>query len=47
MMTRNKRPAESDILVAYATPAHYVSWRNSEKGSWFIQSFVEVRRGYR
>ncbi|GMS84745.1 hypothetical protein PENTCL1PPCAC_6920 [Pristionchus entomophagus] len=42
MMTRNKRPVEADILVAYATPAHYVSWRNSEKGSWFIQSFVEV-----
>ncbi|GMT16776.1 hypothetical protein PFISCL1PPCAC_8073, partial [Pristionchus fissidentatus] len=42
MLTRRKSPAEADLIVAYATPPLHVSWRNSEKGSWFIQAFVEV-----
>ena len=35
-------PVESDMLLAYATVPGYVSWRNSEKGSWFIQALVKV-----
>jgi hypothetical protein len=41
-----KRAAEvathSDMFIAYATVPGYVSWRNSEKGSWFIQAIVHV-----
>ncbi|VDK24838.1 unnamed protein product, partial [Anisakis simplex] len=32
----------ADILISYATTPGYVSWRNSMKGSWFIQSICEV-----
>ncbi|XP_071502752.1 caspase-3-like [Diadema antillarum] len=39
---RSKMPTQSDILLAYATVPGYVSWRNSEKGSWFIQALTEV-----
>ena len=34
----NKIPMEADFLIAYSTIAGYFSWRNSVKGSWFIQS---------
>ncbi|MFH4978422.1 hypothetical protein AB6A40_005131 [Gnathostoma spinigerum] len=37
-----KSPLEADVLVSYATAPGYVSWRNSMKGSWFIQSICEV-----
>uniref|UniRef100_A0A0N5A366 Caspase-2 n=1 Tax=Parastrongyloides trichosuri TaxID=131310 RepID=A0A0N5A366_PARTI len=37
-----KIPIEADILVAYATPSGYVSWRNSVNGSWFIQSIFKI-----
>ncbi len=37
-----KYPLEADVLIAYATTPGYVSWRNSCKGSWFIQSLCEV-----
>ncbi|KAK5984263.1 Cell death abnormality protein 3 [Trichostrongylus colubriformis] len=36
------RPRESDFLIAYATPPTYVSWRNSLRGSWFVQAICEV-----
>ena len=36
-------PVEADMLIAYATVPGYVSWRNSERGSWFIQALVKVR----
>ncbi|CAJ0593809.1 unnamed protein product [Cylicocyclus nassatus] len=36
------RPRESDFLIAYATPPTYVSWRNSVRGSWFVQAICEV-----
>ncbi|VDP19061.1 unnamed protein product [Onchocerca flexuosa] len=39
---KTKSPIEADILVSYATTPGYVSWRNSMKGSWFIQSICEV-----
>uniref|UniRef100_A0A914W2P5 Uncharacterized protein n=1 Tax=Plectus sambesii TaxID=2011161 RepID=A0A914W2P5_9BILA len=37
-----KVPLEADFLVAYATTPGYVSWRNSMKGTWFIQSICEI-----
>ncbi|CAB3406095.1 unnamed protein product [Caenorhabditis bovis] len=40
--TYRKKPEQADILVAYATTAQYVSWRNSVRGSWFIQAICEV-----
>ncbi|VDM57086.1 unnamed protein product [Angiostrongylus costaricensis] len=36
------KPRESDFLIAYATPPTYVSWRNSLRGSWFVQAICEV-----
>ncbi|CEF71026.1 Caspase-2 [Strongyloides ratti] len=41
-----KIPIEADILVAYATPSGYVSWRNSVNGSWFIQSIFKIFHEY-
>ncbi|CAI4229195.1 unnamed protein product [Auanema sp. JU1783] len=35
-------PTEADFLVAFATPPHFVSWRNSERGSWFIQGICQI-----
>lgn len=35
-------PAEADFVLAYATVPGYVSWRNSEYGSWFIKAFVDT-----
>ena len=37
-----RSPIEADFLVAYATVPGYVSWRNSARGSWFIQSICEI-----
>jgi len=31
-------PVESDFLIAYSVVPGYFSWRNSLKGSWFIQA---------
>ena len=39
-------PAEADFLLAYATAPGFVSWRHSEKGSWFIQALVDVLKNY-
>ncbi|PAV71706.1 hypothetical protein WR25_27069 [Diploscapter pachys] len=35
-------PVEADIFIGYATPPYYVSWRNSLRGSWFIQAICQV-----
>ena len=35
-------PTEADFLLAYATVPGYVSWRNSEYGSWFVKAFVDT-----
>lgn len=35
-------PTEADFLYAYSTVPGYYSWRNSQNGSWFIQSVAEV-----
>jgi hypothetical protein len=39
-------PIEADFLYAYSTVPGYFSWRNSDNGSWFIQSLVEVFNKY-
>ncbi|KAI0211187.1 Caspase-3 [Lamellibrachia satsuma] len=35
-------PEEADFLYAYSTAPGYFSWRNSNKGSWFIQALYKV-----
>ena len=35
-------PMEADFLIAYSTVAGYYSWRNSNSGSWFIQSLCAM-----
>nr|ACM46824.1 caspase 3/9 [Patiria pectinifera] len=39
---RSKLPSQSDMLLAFATVPGFVSWRNSERGSWFVQALSEV-----
>uniref|UniRef100_A0A914P8N5 Caspase-3 n=1 Tax=Panagrolaimus davidi TaxID=227884 RepID=A0A914P8N5_9BILA len=41
-LKREKRPTEGDMVIAFATTPRYVSWRNSNSGSWFIQSICEI-----
>lgn len=41
-----KRPTEADMMIAFATTPRYVSWRNSNSGTWFIQSICEVFSKY-
>ncbi|CAH1240767.1 CASP9 [Branchiostoma lanceolatum] len=35
-------PNIADTFLAYATLPGFVSWRNSERGSWFVCALVEV-----
>ena len=35
-------PNEADFLLSYSTVAGYYSWRNSTRGSWYIQALVHV-----
>lgn len=35
-------PADADIFIGYATTPGYVSWRNSSRGSWYIESIIEI-----
>ncbi|XP_070302405.1 LOW QUALITY PROTEIN: caspase-3a [Salvelinus sp. IW2-2015] len=35
-------PVEADFLYAYSTAPGYYSWRNTQTGSWFIQSLCEM-----
>ncbi|XP_035644927.1 caspase-3a [Oncorhynchus keta] len=37
-----KIPVEADFLYAYSTAPGYYSWRNTQTGSWFIQSLCEM-----
>ena len=37
-------PSEADFLYAYSTVPGYYSWRNSRRGSWFMEALVEVFR---
>lgn len=38
----SKIPIEADYLYAYSTVPGYYAWRNSQKGSWFVQALVDV-----
>ena len=33
---------EADYIIAYATLPGYVSWRNSEYGTWFVKAFTDT-----
>nr|QLI42792.1 caspase-3-like protein [Onchidium reevesii] len=35
-------PTEADFLMAYSVVPGYFAWRNSSRGSWFIQAIVSV-----
>ncbi|KAM4871840.1 caspase-9 [Thomomys bottae] len=35
-------PTPSDILVSYSTFPGFVSWRNTERGSWYIETLDSV-----
>ena len=39
-------PVESDFLFCYSTVKGYYSWRNSKRGSWFMEALVQVFRNY-
>eukprot|EP00918_Siedleckia_nematoides_P029633 GHVU01063859.1.p1 GENE.GHVU01063859.1~~GHVU01063859.1.p1 ORF type:complete len:283 (+),score=41.73 GHVU01063859.1:123-971(+) len=39
-------PAEADFLMAYSVVPGYFSWRNSVKGSWFVQALNRVIEEY-
>lgn len=36
-----KIPSHADFLIAYSTIPGFYSWRNTTKGSWFIQSLCQ------
>ena len=35
-------PIEADYFFAYSTVPGYFSWRNNQRGSWFVQSIGQV-----
>lgn len=35
-------PTEADFIMAYSVVPGYFSWRNSVKGSWFMQAIYDV-----
>lgn len=35
-------PSQADMFIGYATIPGFVSWRNSERGAWYIQGVVRV-----
>uniref|UniRef100_A0A670ZIC7 Caspase 9 n=1 Tax=Pseudonaja textilis TaxID=8673 RepID=A0A670ZIC7_PSETE len=39
-------PTDSDILVCYSTSPGYVSWRDIQSGSWFIEALDHVLAEY-
>lgn len=41
-----KIPTHADFLVAYSSVPGFYSFRNTEKGSWFINSLVEALNNY-
>nr|XP_046262571.1 caspase-3-like [Scatophagus argus] len=44
--TSERIPTEADFLYAYSTAPGYYSWRNTSKGSWFMQSLCEMLLRY-
>lgn len=41
-----KIPTFADFLIAYSTIPGYYSFRNTEKGAWFIRALVDVLQDY-
>lgn len=41
-----KIPTHADFMIAYSTLPGFFSFRNTEKGSWFIRALVEVISEY-
>lgn len=41
-----KIPTHADFLVAYSTLPGFYSWRNTQDGSWFMQSLIRVLGEY-
>ncbi|XP_026027225.1 caspase-3a [Astatotilapia calliptera] len=41
-----KIPVEADFLYAFSTAPGYYSWRNTQTGSWFIQSVCDMISKY-
>lgn len=39
-------PIHADFLISYSTVPGYYSWRNTTRGSWFIQALAEELRYY-
>ena len=39
-----KEPENKDMLLAFSSCPGYVSVRNRENGSWFIQDLCEVQK---
>lgn len=37
-------PTEADFLMAYSVVPGYFAWRNSTRGSWFVQALFDVFR---
>lgn len=44
--TTARIPVEADFLYAYSTAPGYYSWRNTQTGSWFMQSLCEMISKY-
>ncbi|XP_068570326.1 caspase-3-like [Cebidichthys violaceus] len=45
--TSERIPVEADFLYAYSTAPGYYSWRNTQNGSWFMQSLCEMLLHFR
>nr|XP_040031062.1 caspase-3-like [Gasterosteus aculeatus aculeatus]XP_040031063.1 caspase-3-like [Gasterosteus aculeatus aculeatus] len=44
--TSDRIPVEADFLYAYSTAPGYYAWRNTQNGSWFMQSLCEMLRRF-
>ncbi|KAL5018848.1 hypothetical protein ScPMuIL_004570 [Solemya velum] len=41
-ITVHSIPSEADFLIAYSVVPGFYSWRNSSRGSWFVQALSQV-----
>nr|AEH76885.1 caspase-1 [Galleria mellonella] len=44
--TQYRIPVHADFLIAFSTVPGYFSWRNTTRGSWFMQALCEELRFY-
>ncbi|KAM3963460.1 caspase-1 [Aphomia sociella] len=44
--TQYRIPVHADFLIAFSTVPGYFSWRNTTRGSWFMQALCEELRYY-